>query len=314
MLSKDLKNRISTEIQDRYTHANRVSRGILGILVDAVQSFIDANAGEGAASIAYYALFSLFPLLIFLVSTGSIILQSAPVQEQVLGFTGELLPSSQQFVANNIQQILELRGTAGVVAVVGLLWAATGVFTVLARHINRAWHTAELRNFWQGRLIGLALVAALTVLLFLSLITSTIFGILSQFQIDIPLLGGRSLYQSYLWTFASSLIPWVINFAMFIALYWWIPNTLVKWKAAAWGAVAAAFAWEIIKRAFGWYISSGLNQFDIAYGSVATVVVLLLWIYLSSLIVLFGAHLSAAVARHSESLQDSSRKKARPPV
>jgi membrane protein len=302
------------QIKTFYTKANKLSQGILGISVDAIQSFMAANGGEGAASIAYYALFSLFPLLVFLVSIGGAFLESKSIQQQVLAFAGEVFPSSRELVAKNIQQILELRSTAGVVAIIGLLWSATSVFTVLARHINRAWHTAEVRNFLQGRLIALAMVGSLIILLFLSLLSSTILSILNRFQINLPFLGGAAIYQTSIWTLLSRLLPWLVNFALFTALYWWVPNTKVKWSAAVWGALVTAFAWEILKAGFGWYLKSGLSHFDIAYGSLATVIILLMWIYLSSLVVLFGAHLSAVIARHSKFIQKHNRSESLPLV
>jgi membrane protein len=300
MIDDTLKAKLATEAKARYQRANHYSRGILGVTTSAVNNFIAANAADAASSIAYYALFSLFPLLLFLIAVGSSVLKSAKVQEQVLLFAREAFPPAQELVAQNIRQILELRSTVGIVALVGLLWAATGVFTVLARHINRAWHAAETRNFLEGRLIALAMVGVLMALLFLSLVASTVFSILAQFNIGIPFLGGTSLYGTVSWRLLAALVPGLLTFVMFLGLYRWTPNTRVEWREATWGALVATIGWEITKFGFGWYIRSGLTTFDLAYGSLGAVVVLMLWIYLSSLIVLFGAHLSAAIARHSE--------------
>ena len=76
-----------------------------------------------------------------------------------------------------------------------------------------------------------------------------------------------------------------------------MPNTTVAWSEAAWGAAVAVVAWEGAKRGFAWYVSSDLVHYRLVYGSLGAVVALLLWIYLSSWLVLFGAHLSAAIAR-----------------
>lgn len=312
MIDDTVKEKIEAKARVRYQQANQFSRGVLDIIVSAAKSFAAANAAEAASSIAYYALFSLFPLLLFLIAVGSSVLRSTRVQEQVLRFAREAFPPAQELVAQNIRQVLELRGTVGAVALIGLLWAGSGVFTVLARHINRAWHAAETRNFLQGRLLALAMVGVLTALLFLSLVSSTVFSILTQFNVELPLPGGSLIYQSIFWRFLTSFVPAVLIFAMFLGLYRWTPNTRVKWREAAWGALVAALGWEITKTGFSWYLRSGFTTFDLAYGSLGAVVVLMLWIYLSSLIVLFGAHLSAAVARHAEMNRTSSDNSALP--
>jgi membrane protein len=85
---------------------------------------------------------------------------------------------------------------------------------------------------------------------------------------------------------------------MFLALYRWTPSTEVRWKGAIAGALTAALAWELVKGGFTWYLRSGLVRYELVYGSLGTVAALLFWIYISSTITLFGAHLSAAVGRH----------------
>jgi membrane protein len=82
---------------------------------------------------------------------------------------------------------------------------------------------------------------------------------------------------------------------MFLSLYRWVPNTKVGWSGPLVGAFLAAFAWEVAASVFAWYLGSGLVQYELIYGSLGTVVALMLWIYIGSLITLFGAHLGAAV-------------------
>lgn len=283
--------------QVAYRQANHLSGGVLGILIYTLQSFNQTRAVEAAASIAYYALFSLFPLLIFLVAIGSSIFESRQIQQQVLASVAETLPASQELVAGNIQQVLRLRGPVGVAGMVGLLWSATAVFAALARNINRAWPGTEPHNFLKGRLVALAMVGALTILLIPSLLISTLFGLLSRFSI--PLWGGISIYDTFAWAIFSRLIPWLIVFVTFQGLYRFVPRTEVKWSEAFWGALVASTAWEITKTTFGWFLRSGLVRHQLVYGSLGAVVALMLWIYLSSLIALFGAHLSAAITHHN---------------
>ncbi|MEW5957508.1 MAG: YihY/virulence factor BrkB family protein [Chloroflexota bacterium] len=273
-------------------------RGVIGILISTLRSFSHARGAEAAASIAYYALFSLFPLLIFLVVLGSLVLESEQVQRQVLNFVAEVFPASQDLVARNIQQVLRLRGAVGLIGIVGLLWSATAVFSALVRNINRAWHTAPPRNFLIGRLMALTMVGGLAVLLLLSFLATTAIRLLSHFEF--LLWGGVPITQTSTWAILSRLIPWLLTFLIFQGLYRWVPNTEVKWSEAFWGALFATTAWEFTKAAFRWYISSGLASQQLVYGSLGAVIALLVWIYLSSLITLLGAHLSAAITHYNQ--------------
>lgn len=280
--------------------------GIIGIVIRTVRSFNEARGAEAAASIAYYALFSLFPLLIFLVIIGSTVLEIDQVQSQVLSFVGEVFPASKELVADNIQQVLRLRGAVGIIGIVGLLWSATAVFSALVRNINRAWHTAGPRNFLMGRLIALSMVGVLLVLLLLSFLAATVIRLLSQFEI--LLWGGIPVTDTSSWSILSRMIPWILTFLIFQGLYRWVPNTEVKWSEAFWGALFATTAWEITKTGFGWFISSGLTNQRLVYGSLGAVIALLLWVYLSGLIALLGAHLSASITHYNHN-QDNGPKK-----
>jgi membrane protein len=300
MLADISKENLKIKVKAVYQRADSLSRGILGILAHASQTFARADAAEAAASIAYYALFSLFPLLLFLVTIGSSVLEIKQVEQQVLDFTATTLPPAQDLVRKNITRVLAQRGTVGVVSIIGLLWAATSVFTILARNINKAWHCAKPRNFLQRRLMGLIIVGILAGLLILSLLSTTMFKLLPRLDGQTSLWGGVPLYETLTWKIASRLVPWFFTFVMFFGLYHWIPNTKVHWSEAIGGALVAATAGEITKSGFTWYLASGLVKYQLVYGSLGTLVALMLSIYLSSLIILFGAHLSAAIAHHRQ--------------
>ncbi len=293
--------KLKVRAKTHYQQANTFSRGTLGILVRTYQTFREENAFEAAASIAYYALFSLFPLLLFLVTIASSFLESEEVVQKVLEFTATALPTAQELVADNIEEILARRGTIRVFAIIGLLWAATSVFAILTRNINKAWHTARPQNFFQGRLMGLIIVAILAALVILSLMSTTIFKLLPTIDFGGTLWGDVLLYETYSWAVASHIVPWFFTFVLCFGLYHWIPNTKVGWLDAMIGALVAATAGEITKLGFTWYLASGLASYDLVYGSLATLVVLMLSIYIGSLLLLLGAHLSAAISQHRQS-------------
>ncbi len=296
MIGNSKKN-LTDKIKGFYDRANDLTGGSLAVLADAIQRFGDVRAAEATASIAYYAVFSLFPLLLALIAGGSFVLESEQVQRQVLDFVDEAFPVSHSLIERNIQVVLKLRGTVRLVALIGLVWSATGVLTALARNINRAWPEAKPRGFLEDRLMALGMVGGLAVLLAFSSVSNTVLDVLARFSV--PLGGGLSMYETPLWTILSSVVPRLFAFLALLGLYRWVPNAKVKWSEAFWGALVAALAWEIATNGFTWYLSSGIVQYELVYGSLGAVVALMLWIYIIGLITLFGAHLSAAIARHT---------------
>ena len=270
---------------------------MLGIIRDAIDSFGDARGSEAAASMAYYTLFSLFPLLLAFVAAGSYLLDRQQIFQQVVDLVSNAFPLSRSLIEENLRQVLKLRGAVGLIGLVVALWSASGVFAILARNINRAWTQEQLRGFLQSRVVALGMVGALAMLLIISLLLSTALNILSRLQV--PLVNIESLYGTPVWTALADLVPWLFILLLFLALYRWVPSVEVKWSAAFWAALVVAVAWELAANAFAWYVGSGLARYRVVYGSLGTVVALLFWIYLSAWIIIFGAHLSAAVSRHT---------------
>ena len=275
---------------------DRHTAGVPGILFTAVQQFAATRATEASASIAYYFLFSLFPLLIFLVVVGSFFLEEGEVKHEIVIWLTNFFPTAADFIEQNLDVIIAQRRSAGITAVIGLMWAGSGAFNVLARNIDRAWLTARPRGFVGTRLVAFAMISVLVMLLFVSLFFSTAVSLL-------PLAGrwldglvtDRNLLLTLLRTALFPLLPPLL---MFTSLYRWIPNADVHWSEALWGGMIATLGWRLAIAGFGWYLTSGLTNFQVVYGSLGTVVVLMLWIFISSLITLFGAHLSAAIAYH----------------
>jgi membrane protein len=287
-------DKVGTRLKRFLRPVDELTGGSLSVIRQTFQSFREARAPGAAASVAYYALFSLFPLLLALVAAGSLVLRDEQALRETIDLVSNAIPVSQQLIRQNIQQVLQSRGTFGVVGLLGLLWSATGVFTNLARNINYAWSETEQRGFLRGRLVALAMVGVLALLLILSVGSTTVINLLPQ--LNVPLWDSTSMYDSALWQIATGFVPLLLSFALFLALYRWAPSTTVPWPAALWGAGVAALLWELAKRGFVWYLNAGLARYSLVYGSLGTVIALMFWLYLSALITFLGAHLTAAVA------------------
>jgi membrane protein len=283
---------ISNRIRQIYLRADRMSGNRLNIVKDAIETFTVTRASQAAASLAYYLIFSLFPLLLVLISAGSFFLDSQQVYLKVSQLVQHSVPDSYQWIDENLRTVLDQRGAVGIASLITLVWAASGGFMSLAYNINLAWLEAPQRNYFQGRLVAVEMIAGLSGLFFLSLIIDWIVNLLHLF--NHPLV---SFLNIGVWKWISNLFSWMAIFLLFFALYYWVPTVNVKTRAATFGALAASVAWKIATAFFSLYVRSSFGRYEMIYGSVGALIVFLFLIYILATITLFGAHLTSAVDR-----------------
>jgi membrane protein len=278
-----------------YRYVDRKLFGVPSIIFDSIQHFIRSRGPEAAASMAYYVIFSLFPLLLAIIAIAGFFLESTRVQVQVLNLVELILPVGRSLVVDIIQEVLDARGASGLIGAIGLVWAASGAFNTLFRNVNRAWRRAEPLSALKGRLFAMTMIILLVFLMVLIRYLSAMINLLPQLS---HLLGENgALYDSFLWILISNLIPLVLTFLIFLAIYRWIPNTKVRWSEAFWGALLVALALELTTVIFSWFLGTGLVQYQLVYGSLGALIALMFWIYLNSMVIFYGAHLTAAIAR-----------------
>ena len=277
-------------VKDFFQNINHLSGDRLSILQTAIKTFTDKQAAQASAGLAYYTVFSIFPLMLVFIAVGSYFLDSQQVFNTVTQFIQQALPISRQVINENLEEILEQRGTAGIVSLLILLWSGSGMFTNLAYNINLAWPRAARRNFLQSRLVGLWMIVGLIGLIALSLF-------LSWLTARLPFIHTASTSPTDLFILRaiSALGSWLMIFLVFLTLYHWIPTLRVRWSATIWGALIASLAWKAITTGFSWYLGSSFSQYQLVYGSLGAIVAFLFLIYIISFIILFGAHLSAAI-------------------
>lgn len=290
-LKKDIEETKQT-LKSTYYQADKFSGGVLGIIHNTIQRFTKERGAEAAASLAYYIFFSLFPMVLVIIVVGSFFVDRNVVQANLLNLLQGVLPGVEEIVIENIDRVLELRGSVTFIALISLTWSATMAFNVIAKNINRAFPKATVPNFLKGRLMGLFMILGLALLMLLSFAASTVSSLIPV--INIPL-NDKALHETVLWQIGSFMVPILINFLMFWALYQWVPQISVNRRAAVIGGAIAGVAWELLNNVFTWYLSSGLSRYRLVYGSVGTIVALLFWIYITSTILLVGAHLTASI-------------------
>jgi membrane protein len=247
------------------------------------------DATQRAAGVAYYAILSIFPLLLGLIAVFGFFLPSANLQDELLKFVGNNFPGAADVLQQNIVSIVKLRGVMGVLSVVVLFWGASAMFSSISLAINRAFEIRLHRSFFIRKASELGMVAGMGILFLLSLGASAIISILRG-VFDLPIaklmiveVGGR-------------LVAFLMILAVFLLLYKLIPNTRTYWRDIWPGALVAAILFEIARTLLVFYLGNFAN-YQLIYGSLASIIALLVWIYYSAFIMILGAEFTFQVGR-----------------
>ncbi len=281
---QQIKSRLTATVSDLERRSF-----VFSVLLAAVRDFNQHHCTHLAAGIAYYAIFSLFPLLLGLIALASFLIQKPGVQEALITAASQVLPGSEQLVQRNIQQILIARGTIGIVATISLLWAAKAVFGAMTLSLNLAWGVPERRSFWELTAMQMALVLGAGFFFASSIALTYALAVVSS--LPIPGFGSR-LEDSFLGTLFTEPFILAIDFVAFSLLYRFLPCTRLSFRDVWPGALVAAILFEIAKNVYVFY-TTDIANYRLIYGSLAAFIVLLVWAWISSAILLFGAEISA---------------------
>ena len=248
------------------------------------------DAAHKAAGVAYYAILSIFPLLLGLIAVFGFFLPSVHLQEELLKFVGDNIPGATNILKQNIASIIELRGVVSVLSIVLLFWSASVMFSAVSLAINRAWDIRRYRRSFfirKGSELGMAF--GIGILLLLSLGASAIVSILRR-VLNLP------AADLIIINVGSWLVAFLLILAVFLLLYKLIPNTKTYWRYVWPGALLAAILFEIARTLFVFYLENFAN-YQLIYGSIASIIVLLVWIYYSAFIMILGAEFAFQYGR-----------------
>ena len=268
---------------------NERTHGWLGMLAGAAREALMPDTAITAAAIAYFALFSLFPLTLLSISIASFNLGPLMDQQLIVQKLEFIAPALGQLLGQNIDEIIQARGPVSGVALVSLIWSASTIFYTLTQTLNKIWGNKRSRPVWKRR--GLAILFVLTFVgpaLFLASFAGSLIANLRTWLPDpiIPMGSGISFGVAIL-----------LDVALFMVLYILLPHGASTWREILPGAIGAGLLWELAKKAFLFFVSTYISVSNLVYGSVAAILAFLLWAYLSGLIFLFGAFLSVSYYR-----------------
>ncbi len=285
----------------RFTTFTRHSFGVRNrgpwrsILSHTLHQFHENDLFTSAAAMSYFGLMALFPALLLLLAIGN---QIAAATE-LLTHAVEVYPGSGKFLRETIRAMSSVGTGVIITCVIVTLWAGSWVFAVIERALNRIWGSTS-RTFWHGRALTIGMIGIVGVLLAISVfITSVVLALREMADRVSPrqaanyplLLSAGSVF----WQGVFAIASFLITITLFVVVYRFMPKAEVSLRDTLPGAIIGGLLWEVAKYLFAW----ALNYFhyDQIYGSVGAVVAVLTWSYVSSLILLFGAQLTAVFHR-----------------
>lgn len=267
----------------------------LSMLSHALHQFHENDLFTSAAAMSYFGLMALFPALLLMFALSN----KMAALSQLLPRAVDVYPGSGKFLRDTILSFSDLGIGALITCIVLVLWAGSWVFAVIERALNRIWGSIS-RTFWHGRALTIGMIGVVGLLLASSVLATSALvalremsGRFSPRQIaNYPLLLSAG---SAFWQIVFAIASYLITVLLFVLVYRFMPRTEVSFRDTLPGAFLGGMLWELAKYLFA--VSLNFFHYDQIYGSVGAVVAVLTWSYVSSLILLFGAQLTAVFHR-----------------
>jgi membrane protein len=269
------------------------------VLKRTVKEFRDDNLTDWAAALTYYAILSIFPALLVLVSVLGLIGESAT--QPLLDNLSTVAPGpAQDIFTNAIEDLNRSQGAAGLLLIAGIaaaLWSASSYVGAFIRASNAIYEVEEGRPFWKLRPIQIAITLFMIILISIGAVAVVLTGPLAEEVGNVIGVGGAAVTA---WDIAKWPVLVLLVSLMFSVLYWAAPN--VRQPGFRWitpGGVVAVLLWIAASAAFAFYVSN-FGSYNKTYGTLGGVIVFLIWLWISNIAILLGAELNAELERGRE--------------
>jgi YihY family inner membrane protein len=241
-----------------------------------------------AFSVAANAILSLFPFIVMMYTVARRVFHSQPMEEVIGNMVRYFLPTGQDFVVKNMSLVANARSGVRVASVAMLLISSNGIFLPLEVALNRVWGVTGNRSYLRNQLVSTGLAVLVGVLAFASVLVTA-------FQRTVLTLVFFGHVDNAVFRLAAQWLLQIsagfLSVLLFFFIYWILPNRRLPWKAVLPSALVTGLLWELAKRAY--MAALPWLDFRSVYGPFATSVGLMLWAFLTGLLLLAGAHSSA---------------------
>jgi len=248
------------------------------------------NCSYFSAGIAYWTLFSLFPLALAGMSILGFFYSAPEQQVEIIDRLIELIPVSGGYLADLITGLVGARSGLGLLAIVGLLFSGAKVFASVRRGINHVWGTDAPHSFMLARAIDSIMLLVVVLLVAIILV----FG--SGVSALLNLIGQAPGVLGIVLKLLQEVLVLFFTLGVFILLYRYIPNTRVTWRDTWLGAIVATLFFHAVRIGFVWFVTNA-DAFNLVYGSLGALFAVLSWAYFSSLALMWGAQVAATYSR-----------------
>jgi len=254
-----------------------------------------------ASSIAYYSLLSLFPLFLLGFSIIALVTSSDSDRAAVMNFVLRYFPRQFDFVTNQLQQMQNARVPLGIGGSIVMVWAGMGVFGAVTSAVNHAWGVERQPSYFKHKLISFLMLLVSGLLLIVGLLAVSAINVAEArwFATVVAATPRLQVLQGLAVQWATTIL-----FIFVVGLvFYFVPNAKVRFRDVWVGAIITGLLWRGALALFSNYVRD-LSRFSV-HGSIAAVVVFLLWIYVSAVIFLYGVEVTAAYARLRRHRADS---------
>ena len=261
-----------------------------------VNDFMSVNGHYLAAAIAFYAFLSIFPLSIALITLWRFVVGLEGFEDRLISGLVTQIPvlaetQGPSFVEGFIRNVSNQPAVTSSLTGLTLFIAGMGVFGSIRKSVNVIWGIYRPRPFLIERAIDFVMMTVASSLLFLSIVLSAVFSFIQE--IASLLATDRAPFDQWFLVVAGYVVPSAITFVVFVVVYWWLPNTRVKFADILGVAALAAIAFEIAKYVFIFLLRNSGGLLASIYGSISTIMMFFLFVYIEAIILLAGAMLSA---------------------
>lgn len=268
----------------------RAVRAAFTIAKATFWAYLDDRASSFAAAIAYYTLFSIFPLSLFLISFGGYFVTNSERDRIVTSISNALGGASAAKVYQQVASVTSGRAGLGIIGLIGALWGASGVFTAVRTGLNVVWNSRDGRPWLFAKAMDLLGVIGLGLMLLVAL--AAVAGLVALGDVTSRLLGEPvGALAAFGFGLIFLVLPVLIAFGTFCLLYTVTSPPHVHWRDCWHGALVAAIGFQAISVGFGWYVRS-FAHYDKVYGSLGAVIAFLFYAFLLASLILLGAEVA----------------------
>lgn len=273
------------------------TKGILKLITNSGKEFMDNNSLRLAAALSYNTIFSLPPLLFIVVSAAGYFFGEEAVNGQLYTQIKDVVGTDAAKEVQTLLKNVHLEGSSTMATLIGLgtlIFASTTIFVTLQESLNQVWNLKSkpkngIMKLVKDRVLSFGLILSLSFLLLVSLVLSAVLGVFTEYlQRMLP---GIAVFFIYLLNIVVSLGIITLLFAL---IYRYLPDAVIRWRDVWVGAFVTAFLFVLGKFLIGWYL--GQSNMGSTYGAAGSIIILLSWVYYSSLIVFYGAELTQEYA------------------